>query len=88
VLWATIVQLQLDQFATELARPLSAVYDLLPDAATNTLTGLFGFPGIPGIDGGLALGKVAPAVAFLTLAAYALACLVLPVAVTLRRDVT
>jgi hypothetical protein len=86
VLWATIVQLQLDQVATEFARPLRAAYDLLPDAATNTLTGLFGFPSVDG--SGLALGKVAPIVAFLTLAAYALAGLALPVAVTLRRDVT
>jgi ABC-type transport system involved in multi-copper enzyme maturation permease subunit len=86
VLWATIVQLQLDQVATEFARPLRAAYDLLPDAATSTITGLFGFPSVDG--GGLALGQVAPLVAFLTLAAYALAGLALPVAVTLRRDVT
>lgn len=86
VLWATIVQLQLDQVATEFVRPLRALYDLLPDAATNTLTGLFGFPSVDGT--GLALGKVAPLLAFLTLAAYALAGLALPVAVTLRRDVT
>ena len=85
VLWATIVQLQLDQDATEFVRPLRAVYDLLPDAATNTLTGLFGFPGIYGSP---SFGKVAPLVAFLTMAAYALAALALPVAVTLRRDVT
>jgi energy-coupling factor transporter ATP-binding protein EcfA2 len=70
----------------EFARPLQAVYDLLPDAATNTLTGLFGFPS--GDGAGLALGKVAPLIAFLTLAAYALAGLALPVAVSLRRDVT
>ncbi len=86
VLWAMIVQLQLDQVATEFARPLRAVYDVLPDAATNTLTGLFGFPSVDGT--GLALGKVAPLVAFGTLAAYALAALALPVAVTRRRDVT
>lgn len=85
VLWATIVQLQLDQVATELASPLRAVYDLLPDAATNTLTGLFGFPGV---EGGPAVGKVAPLLAVLTLATYALACLAVPVAVTRRRDVT
>ena len=85
VLWATIVQVQLDQFATELVRPLRAVYDLLPDAATNTLTVLFGFPGV---DGGPAFGKVAPLLAVLTLAAYALAFLALSVAVILRRDVT
>jgi ABC-type transport system involved in multi-copper enzyme maturation permease subunit len=85
VLWATIVQLQLDQDAIEFVRPLRAVYDLLPDAATNTLTGLFGFPGIYGAP---SFCKVAPLLAFLTLTAYTLACLTLPVAVTLRRDVT
>jgi ABC-2 type transport system permease protein len=85
VLWATIVQLQLDQFATELVNPLRAVYDLLPDAATNTLTGLFGFPAF---EGAPSFGKVAPLLAFLTLTAYSLTCLTVPVALTLHRDVT
>ena len=48
--------------------------------------GLFGFPSVDGT--GLALGKVAPLVAFGTLAAYALAALALPVAITRGRDVT
>jgi hypothetical protein len=83
LLWATVVQLQLDQFASEVSGPLRAVYDLLPDAATNTLTNLYGFAstGLTPV-----FGLVAPALAFGTLAAYAVACFALPVLVTRRRD--
>ena len=85
LLWATIVQLQLDQFATELSGPLRALYDLLPDAATNTLTNLYGFADSPGA--GPAFADVAPALALLTLALYGLACVAAPILVTRRRDV-
>jgi ABC-2 type transport system permease protein len=84
LLWATIVQLQLDQLASEFTGPLRALYDLLPDAATNTLTNLYGFA-----DNQVTpiFGQVAPALAVLTLAVYVLVCFVLPVIVTRRRDV-
>jgi ABC-2 type transport system permease protein len=84
LLWATIVQLQLDQLAIEFTGPLRALYDLLPDAATNTLTNLYGFANS---QGNPIFGQVAPALAFLTLAVYVLVCFVLPVIVTRRRDV-
>jgi ABC-type transport system involved in multi-copper enzyme maturation permease subunit len=84
LLWATIVQLQLDQLASEFTGPLRALYDLLPDAATNTLTNLYGFAES---QGNPIFGQVAPALAVLTLAVYVLACFVLPVIVTRRRDV-
>src|SRR5580692_11490622 len=79
LLWATIVQLQLDQLASEFTGPLRALYDLLPDAATNTLTNLYGFAESQGDP---IFGQVAPALAVLTLAVYVLACFVLPVIVT------
>jgi ABC-2 type transport system permease protein len=85
LLWTTIVQLQLDQFAPEMPGPVHAVYDLLPDAATSTVTNLFGQAGYFG--GQLILGEVALPAAFATLAAYALACLALPVIMTRRRDI-
>ena len=85
LLWITVVQLQLDQFAPEMPGPVHAVYDLLPDAATGTVTNLFGQAGYFG--GQLTLGEVALPVAFATLAAYALACLALPVIMTRRRDI-
>ncbi|MGH3149472.1 MAG: hypothetical protein ACRDOB_01905 [Streptosporangiaceae bacterium] len=83
LLWALVVQLQLDQFAGEVGGPLRAVYDLLPDAATNTLTNLYGFANTDVIP---VFGVVAPALAFGILAAYAVVCFALPVLVTRRRD--
>ncbi len=83
MLWTTIVQLQLDQFATEVSGPLRALYDLLPDASTDTVTNLFG-----AADPSYApsFAEVAPLVAFAILALYALGCFVLPVVMTRRRD--
>jgi ABC-2 type transport system permease protein len=85
LLWTTIVQAQLDYYATEMPRVARAVYDLLPDAATNTVALLFGQVNYGGPMGGL--GQVAPRLAFAILAAYALACFALPVLVTRRRDI-
>ena len=42
LVWTTIVQLQLDQYATMMPKVARAVYDVQPDAATNTVTLLFG----------------------------------------------
>lgn len=83
LLWTTVVQLQLDQFAVELSGPLRAIYDVLPDASTNTVTNLFGVanPQYPAT-----FAEVAPLLAFAVLALYALACFVLPVVMTRRRD--
>jgi ABC-2 type transport system permease protein len=83
LLWTTVVQLQLDQFATELSGPLRTIYDLLPDASTNTVTNLFG---IANPQYAPTFAEVAPLLAFAVLALYALACFVLPVVVTRRRD--
>jgi len=83
LLWTTVVQLQLDQFAMELSGPLRAIYDVLPDASTNTVTNLFGAANPQYAP---TFAEVAPLLAFAVLALYALACFVLPVVVTRRRD--
>ena len=83
LLWTTVVQLQLDQFATELSGPLRTIYDVLPDASTNTVTNLFG---VANPEYAATFGEVAPLLAFAILALYALACFVLPVVVTRRSD--
>jgi ABC-2 type transport system permease protein len=83
LLWTTVVQLQLDQFATELSGPLRTIYDVLPDASTNTVTNLFGAANPQYAP---TFGEVAPLLAFAILALYALACFVLPVVVTRRSD--
>ena len=83
LLWTTVVQLQLDQFATELSGPLRTIYDVLPDASTNTVTNLFG---VANPEYAATFGEVTPLLAFAILALYALACFVLPVVVTRRSD--
>jgi ABC-2 type transport system permease protein len=83
LLWTTVVQLQLDQFATELSGPLRTIYDVLPDASTNTVTNLFG---VANPQYAPTFGEVAPLLAFAILALYTLACFVVPVVVTRRSD--
>ncbi len=61
-----------------------AVYDLLPDAATNTLTLVFGQISYNGLQ---YFGQVTPLLAAVTLSAYALAFFTLPVILTRRRDI-
>ena len=85
LLWTTVVQAQLDYYATLMPRAARAVYDVLPDAATNTVALLFGQVNYGGPMGGF--GEVTPPLAFAILAAYALACFALPVILTRRRDI-
>jgi ABC-type transport system involved in multi-copper enzyme maturation permease subunit len=85
LLWTTILQGQLDYYATLMPKAARVVYDVLPDAATNTVALLYGqvdYAG-PGFD----IGEVAAWLAFITLATYALACFTIPVIVTRRRDI-
>ncbi len=84
LLWTTIVQIQLDQYATEMPKVARAVYDVLPDAATNTVAQLLGQVNY---GGPISLSEVAPLLAFAILAAYALACFALPLYLTRRRDI-
>jgi len=85
LVWTTIVQIQLDYYATMMPRAARVVYDLLPDAATNTVTLLFGQVNYGGPMGGF--GEVAPGLAFAMLAGYAVACFAVPVIATRRRDI-
>jgi ABC-2 type transport system permease protein len=84
LLWTVIIQGQLDYYATLMPREARVVYDLLPDAATNTLTLVDGQISYNGLQ---SFGQVAPLLAAATLSAYALACFTLPVVLTRRRDV-
>jgi ABC-2 type transport system permease protein len=84
LLWITIIQGQLDYYATLMPRAARAVYDLLPDAATSTLTLV---DGQISFNGTYSFGQVAPLLAAATLIAYALACFTLPVLLTRKRDI-
>ena len=57
LLWTTIVQVQLDYYATLMPGAARAVYDLLPDAATNTVALLFGQVNYGGTHGRLRRGR-------------------------------
>ena len=84
LLWTTVIQGQLNYYATLMPRAARAVYDLLPDAATNTLTLMYGQISYNGL---YSFGQVAPLVAVAILSAYALAFFTLPVILTRRRDI-
>jgi ABC-type transport system involved in multi-copper enzyme maturation permease subunit len=84
LLWTVIIQGQLDYYATLMPSEARVVYDLLPDAATNTLTLVDGQISYNGLQ---SFGQVAPLLAAATLSAYALACFTLPVILTRRRDI-
>jgi hypothetical protein len=84
LLWTVIIQGQLDYYATLMPREARVVYDLLPDAATNTLTLVDGQISYNGLQ---SFGQVAPLLAAATLSAYALVCFTLPVILTRRRDI-
>jgi hypothetical protein len=87
LLWYTVLQSSLDQFVIVLAGPMRVLYDLLPDAATNTLSFLYGYVNYYG--GSLPFyGSVRPFVATLTLLVYALACVAAGVVLTRRRDLS
>ena len=72
-----------EQGRTTCQRSLRAIYDVLPDASTNTVTNLFG---VANPQYAATFGEVTPLLAFAILALYALACFVVPVVVTRRSD--
>jgi len=75
----------LDYYATLMPKAARAIYDVLPDAATNTATLLFGQVNYD--YGGVSFGEITPGLAFAVLGAYAVACFTLPVILTRRRDI-
>ena len=84
LLWTTIVQGQLNYYATLMPKAARAVYDLLPDAATSTLALIDGQISYNGL---YSLGQVTPTLAVVTLTAYAMAFFTLPVILTRRREI-
>lgn len=83
LLFSTLVEAQLDQLSTELSGALRTVYELLPDASSNTLSFMFGQ-----VDNGYQIGfaGLAPALAAGVLLAYALAGFALTIVLTIRRN--
>jgi ABC-2 type transport system permease protein len=85
LLWNTILQLQLDQYATEMPRAVRLLYDVLPEAATNTLAYFYGQVGYGGPQA--TFGRLAPSLAILILVAYVACCVTVVVGLTRRRDI-
>lgn len=86
LIWAVVVDPTLQYISTQLHGVLLRLYQLLPDASTNTLLDL---PNHTGFLLGEPLDqmRIAPATAFVTLSLYAVACLTVPALVTWRRDI-
>ncbi len=86
LLWAVVVDPALQYISTQLHGALLRLYQILPDASTNTLLNL---PNHTGLLLGLPLHQmqVAPATAFVTLGLYAAAFLTIPAIVTWHRDI-
>jgi ABC-2 type transport system permease protein len=85
LLWYMVLQSSLDQFVIEISGPLRDLYDLLPDAATNTFSFFYGYVNYDG-GGPPFYGSVSMPVAVLTLLAYAVACVAAGVVLTWKRD--
>jgi hypothetical protein len=63
------------------------LYEVLPNAATNTVINLDGNPNLALYGENFPIAQVAPALAFLTLGLYAAVFLAIPALITRRRDV-
>ena len=87
LLWAVIVQPSLEYFAAQLHGIMLRLYEVLPNAATNTVVSLEGNPNLALYGENFPTAQVAPVVAFLTLGLYAAAFLALPALITRRRDI-
>jgi ABC-2 type transport system permease protein len=91
LLWAVIIQPNLDQLSTQLHGVLLRLYDILPDASINTVVNLYNttVAGVPGTNVQQPIGvEVAPALAFATLGLYLLVSLAVPALITTRRSIT
>ena len=85
LLWNTVLQVQVDQYATEMPRAVRVLYDVLPEAATNTLAYFYGQVGYGGPQA--TFGRLAPSLAIVVLAAYVACCVAVVVSLTRRRDI-
>jgi hypothetical protein len=91
LLWAVIVQPQLNNVSTQLHGTWLRIYEVLPSAGINTLVNLHNTASaaVPGTIVGPPYGvQVSPVTAFVTLGLYAAASLAVGALVTSRRDVT
>ena len=85
LLWAVVIQPSIEGFAPLLHGAVLRLYDILPDAATNTVVNLAGSPNPSGTS--YSVAQIAPALAFLTFGLYAAAFLTVPALITRRRDI-
>jgi hypothetical protein len=88
LLWAVVVEPSIEYFAVQLHGVILRLYDILPDAATNTVINLEGNPSLARYGSIFPSAQVAPALAFLTLSLYAAAFLAIPALITRRRDIS
>jgi hypothetical protein len=88
LLLAVVIQPSLEFFSTQLHGVALHLYDVLPDAATDTLANLEGNPTAAIYGSPTLYSQIAPGLAFLTLVLYAAALLAIPALITRRRDIT
>ena len=91
LLWAVIVQPQLNNVSTQLHGTLLRIYEILPSAGINTLVNLYNTTPayVPGTSLGPPFGvQVSPAIAVMTLGLYGAVSLAAAALVTSRRDIT
>ena len=87
LLLAVVVQPSIEYFAAQLHGVILHLYDVLPDAATNTLANLEGNPTAAIYGSAFPYSGIAPWLAFLTLGLYAAVLLAIPALITRRRDI-
>jgi ABC-2 type transport system permease protein len=87
LLLAVVAQPSLEYFSTQLHGVVLHLYDVLPDAATNTLANLEGNPTAAIYGSAVPYSRITPGLAFLTLGLYAAVFLAIPALITRRRDI-
>lgn len=87
LLWAVVVQPSIEYFAVQLHGVILRLYEIFPDAATNTVINLEGNPNLALYGSNLSEAQIAPVLAFLTLGLYVAAFLTIPALITRRRDI-
>jgi ABC-2 type transport system permease protein len=90
LLWAVIIEPQLNNVSTQLHGTWLRIYEILPNAGLNTLANLYNTTAayVPGTSLGPAFGvQVSPAIAVMTLGLYAALSLAVAALITSRRDI-
>ena len=87
LLWAVVIQPSIEHFAPLLHGAVLRLYEIIPDAATNTVINLAGNPNFALYGSTYSDAQIAPALAFLTFGLYAAAFLTIPALITRRRDI-